>query len=619
MPFFDVRSRSMWARNYFFWALIFASPLSWSQLSEVGDLPPVKSLTAHSPVVGAKPNFGVGVHRPFTMPLFPHLAATNGTNWMQSASEEPATPWRTTSSYVALDSWVYPALERLQGLGYVDSGFLSIRPWTRLECARLTAEARGITESLGNEPSEATKLVVRLTEEFAAELGIVSKRRFRLSSIYVRYTNIVGQPLTDGYHFGQTMVNDFGRPYQEGHNAIVGMEGVAEVDRWTVHFRGEYQHAPSAAAPTASMLASISGNDATPLQPGGAFPARNHVRLLEGYVGLTAKNWFFTFGKQSLWWGQGASGALNFSNNADAIPMFRINRTIPLTLPGFLRYMGPLRVEAFFGRLTGHKFIRTSAGLFGPGLEHQPLIHGQKIVFKPTPHFEFGASVTTMYGGDGFPLTFRSFIRSFSLKNVIAGEPNDPGDRRAGFDFRYRIPGLRRWLTLYNDSMAEDEFSPVGYPRRSAMQPGLYLSQVPGIPKLDLRAEGFYTDLPGLRGTGVYYFNTRFLHGFTNAGDLMGHWIGRQGTGFQASTTYWAGPQRTVTLAYRQAQVSKEFLTGGGQVRNVSSRMNWEVSRRVVVSAGLQYERWRYPVLAGSPRRNLATNVQISFKPENSR
>jgi len=45
------------------------------------------------------------------------------------------------SPYVPLDSWVYPAIERLMGLGLIDSGFLAHRPWTRWECARLITEA----------------------------------------------------------------------------------------------------------------------------------------------------------------------------------------------------------------------------------------------------------------------------------------------------------------------------------------------------------------------------------------------------------------------------------------------------------------------------------------------
>jgi hypothetical protein len=49
----------------------------------------------------------------------------------------------------------------------------------------------------------------------------------------------------------------------------------------------------------------------------------------------------------------------------------------------------------------------------------------------------------------------------------------DPGKRTGGFDFSYRIPGLRNWLTLYASSMTWDEINPIAYPRRAAMNPGI--------------------------------------------------------------------------------------------------------------------------------------------------
>src|SRR5215813_3437376 len=45
------------------------------------------------------------------------------------------------SPYVELDSWIYPAIERLAALGRIHTEFLGMRPWTRLECARLVQEA----------------------------------------------------------------------------------------------------------------------------------------------------------------------------------------------------------------------------------------------------------------------------------------------------------------------------------------------------------------------------------------------------------------------------------------------------------------------------------------------
>ncbi len=86
-------------------------------------------------------------------------------------------------------------------------------------------------------------------------------------------------------------------------------------------------------------------------------------------------------------------------------------------------------------------------------------------------------------------------------------------------------------------------FSPISfaYADRSAWHAGLYLSQVPLLPKLDFRVEGVYTDVPagGQIGHGFFYFNFTWRSGYTNNGDLIGSWIGREGCGAQAWTNYW--------------------------------------------------------------------------------
>src|SRR5260370_696935 len=53
---------------------------------------------------------------------------------------------RTGSPYVELDSWIYAALERLAALGYIHSAFSDMRPWTRVECARMVKEAGTVLE-----------------------------------------------------------------------------------------------------------------------------------------------------------------------------------------------------------------------------------------------------------------------------------------------------------------------------------------------------------------------------------------------------------------------------------------------------------------------------------------
>src|SRR5882672_12061039 len=65
-----------------------------------------------------------------------------------------SSPANQGSPYVPLDSWIYPALDRLIGTGMFDSGFTGVRPWTRSECARLLTEA---SDRVDGGPAEAQK------------------------------------------------------------------------------------------------------------------------------------------------------------------------------------------------------------------------------------------------------------------------------------------------------------------------------------------------------------------------------------------------------------------------------------------------------------------------------
>src|SRR5258708_16832262 len=186
-----------------------------------------------------------------------------------------------------------------------------------------------------------------------------------------------------------------------------------------------------------------------------------------------------TFGKQSLWWGPGEGGALLFSNNAEPIYMFRTSRISPLTLPGPFRLVGTVKLDLFFGQLAGNEF------------PPRPLIHGEKISFKPTENLELGFSRTVEMGGVGRPLTLRALWNSYTSVTSISNETpaSDPGKRTGGFDFSYRVPFLRNWMTLYADSLATDDPSPLAAPRRAGHRPSRLLSRVSGAAKAGLSGE----------------------------------------------------------------------------------------------------------------------------------
>src|SRR5712664_2637494 len=540
-----------------------------------------------------------------------------------------SSPANQGSPYVPLDSWIYPALDRFAGMGMINSAFEGMKPWTRNECVRLLHEASESVDVEGRGGPEAEKIYRLLQTEFHDEFeGKSGDEQFRglIESVYARVGGISGEPLTDGNHFGQTLTNDFGRPYQEGFNSVDGISGWTTAGRWVGYVRVEYQHSPSAPVQPDSARQFIASVDVIPgVPPATPFSAVNRVRLLDAYVGMNFENWQISFGKQSLWWSPTEGGPLMFSDNAEPVNMFRINRVSPFKLPSVLGWLGPMRVEWFLGQFEGHQFvIRADTGIvgqFGRPLDRQPFLQGQKISLKPTPNFEFSVSSTTVFAGGPGALTLHTFLRSYSLGNApTQGGVDDPGDRRSGVDFSYRIPGLRSWLTFYGDAFTEDEFSPLGYPRKSAIRGGIYMPRVPGVPKLDLRLEGGSTVPPDFPGcNGCFYVNGRYPGGsYTNLGNLVGSWLGRAGQGEQAWSTYWLTSRNKIQFSYRHLKVDTSYLPQGGTLNDGRVKADFWLGPTVRLSGSVQYEKWNYPVLDPLPRSNVSSTVELSLWPRSS-
>jgi hypothetical protein len=550
-------------------------------------------------------------------------------------SEGNLTPRNMGSPYVPMDSWVYSAFDRLAAMGYVKSGMLGMRPWTRLECARLLSEAENHNiEDSGS--SEATLMYSQLSKEFAGEFREMSggeNRGAQVESIYTRVTGIAGQPLTDGFNFGQTIINDYGRPFQEGLNSADGFSAWASEGHLVVYVRAEYEHSPSAPALSESARAFISSSNALPsIAPATPVSPVNRFQLLDSYVGLNFFNWQITFGPQTLWWGPSLGGPLMFSDNAAPINMLRINRVSPFKLPSILGWLGPWRTEWFLGQLTGHDFVLQSntglVGQFGQPVSRQPFMDGARFSFKPLPNFELGFSLTAVFAGGPTPLTTHTFLNTYST-SVGAGNETDPGhagDRHSGLDFTFRIPGVKYGLSLYSEAFVMDEYSPIAYWRNAATWSGLYLAQVPKLNKLDFRVEAGYTDLPsGLENgtptshytSGLFYAYNRYPDGsYTNGGDLFANWMGRESQGVQAWSNYRFSPRSFIQASFRHQKVSHQFMPGGGSLTDAALSVNFWLRDDLSVSGTAQYERWLYPVITPGAQTNFTTSLQLTFWPQ---
>jgi hypothetical protein len=183
--------------------------------------------------------------------------------------------------------------------------------------------------------SSAGEIYNQLQKEFALELDPdAGEPQVRIESVYTSIGHISGAPLQDGYHFAQTRINSFGRPFGEGWNTTNGFSLYASAGPWSGYFRGELQTAPSVPGLPLTARQFIASADNLPgIPPGGTAPSIQQFQILDAYVGLTLANWEFSFGQQSLDWGPGEGGSLMFDDNAALIPMFRINRVTPMVIP----------------------------------------------------------------------------------------------------------------------------------------------------------------------------------------------------------------------------------------------------------------------------------------------
>jgi hypothetical protein len=526
------------------------------------------------------------------------------------------------SPFIPVDSWINDAAIRLYELGYLPTLYMGMRPWTRASLAHMLLLSRGSFVAAG-EGTEAQGIFDRLSRELRPELdsspSVTGQDRGATPAIipeygYTRLRDMSGDVLNDSFHFGQTVVNDYGRPNGSGFNDITGfsMHGVA--GRFNLSFRGEYQHAPSLPGFTPALAAILTtidrpaaGLPQATVNP-GPIAVTNVFRIVEADASAHVGGHEISFGKQDAWLGPGKGASMIWSNNAESPYTFRINRIEPMWIPGLSRITGLFRYEFRVGSLKGHSY------------PNDPWIHNEKISFKPTPDIEFGFSRAVIWGGKGHaPITFGSFFRSFF--STVAATPevkasrDDPGARFSSFDFTWRIPWQNHLITLYTDSFAHDNVFPVENPPRAGYRPGLYLSRLPRMPHADLRVEAASTDTNVRsvdQGRFLYWENAQ-PQGYTNKGQIMGDWIGRQGKGGQAWFTWHLKPDQYVQADFRMAKASNLFLTGGTTQQQMGISTVLRPTRDLEVSTGVHGELWRAPLMAAGTHHNVYGDVMVRW------
>ena len=549
-------------------------------------------------------------------------SGSTNTSAVARSSTAPANEDKIGSTNVPMDSWIYPALDRLGSMGLVPFQSVSIRPWTRQECRRQVTQAKEILEGVHGHyydvsdgiKEEAERLIPALDAELAEQN---EASQAVLEEAYAREGTIAGPALTDGFHFGQTWWNDFGRPLQRGSSAIAGYEARAVYKRFFFYDRQELQQSPSNPGITAAQSALFYSLDDTPFHVVAnpppdpvtpPSPAYVRQRPLELYAGYAFDGFNLSFGKQELFWGPTTMGPFSFSSNAEPTYNLRLVASRPHPFPIFPAF-GTYRLDLVFGKLSGHHYPA------------RPYYNGAKVDFTFGRLLEMSFTRWSILFGADHPMTIGNLKRNlFSSASTGCGfgygDRCDPGDRKSAFDFRLHVPGLSNYVTIYADSYADDEVSPIDAPRRVAWSPGIYVARLPLLPHMDFRFEAASSEeLSQDEGGTRVFINNQYRDGNTNKGFLLGNAVGRDARALEGRTGYWFTARTRVEAGYRQTK-GGHFLPGGSTVSDGSLNASYNFTPQWTAQVFSQYERFLVPSYLPGAQHNVSGWLQLTWNPK---
>lgn len=389
------------------------------------------------------------------------------------------------SPFLPTDHWSYDALRRVAALGVLEPGFdRGTRSLSRREALRMLEAA--VERSIEERP-EVSALVVayrdRLAEEFPATVEAFQPfggRTLRVaeSALEADYRYHEGEVRT-GRRSGANWSGPTPLPTleDEGFALTLGLElrpalaGVL-VPSWTGQ---EWQFREAYGVVGWRSLGFWAGRRAPGFRPGVGGGI-----VLDGAVTIDGGGLFF----------------------AD-----------PVVLPGFLRHLGPVRFDLFLARLE-------SNGRF----EH-PWFWGARGTVEPHPRLSLGVSRAAMFGGEGnTEVSLRDVL--YVLVGKHAGEGSELDNQIVSVDVSYRPPVGALPLVAYIEWGFED--SAGSWKDVPGVVAGIEAAGLPGLPEVSLGIERT-SFARRCCGNPMWYRHWKFLEGWTDAGQPLGHPLGGHG------------------------------------------------------------------------------------------
>ncbi len=365
--------------------------------------------------------------------------------------------------YTPFSSDIYNHLRRLEALGYIKSGQLTTLPLSIGEIKRLVKEA----EDNSKRDRMAREIINRIKKELPSD---ILKFEGDMSYSYVENNDSL-----------LLNKNNNGIDIEKGSN--LRLESIFSVN---------YKNAGFFVSPY------FISNE-----------RYEQLSFNEFYGLFNCKKLEISFGKESQWWGGGQNGSILLSNNAEGLNVFKISNSTPID------FIVPFRFTFFISKLENNRADVKS-----------PYMNGVRFTLKPFQYFEIGLSKTALYGGKGRKNDLGAFFDSLignKEKNTTNNPNNEPGDQRAGFDFKLIVPNQFQPFTFYIEAIGEDVSKDFPYPYKYAFIYSLYLPKILTLDKLELLVEHADTVY---RQKNIWYNHHIFTQGYTYKGDIIGHYMG---------------------------------------------------------------------------------------------
>lgn len=510
-----------------------------------------------------------------------------------------------SSSNIPLDSPVYLYLEKLSGMGLLQSDVRGLKPFSRAEAARLTKEAeQKLRENGSSAPGFAADLIKRLQELLPREIslqgtGVTPKiiDYNPLVSARLRYVYLDGGPRNyERTSWDPAHQSAFGfiggdlRPLGNGGPVhVTGTEGtpLLENNNGTIHPPGSSGELRVAGEGYFSRYATLY------IEPKLLVSGYDKKGSLEkGYATIGGGGLALEVGRDENWFGPGYRGTTVLTNNAQNFDQVKLWSPEPINSAWVKEYLGNVKYA-----LVVSRFDKT-----GTGADlRQPYFVGAKLAVQPRPWWEIGANFARQMGGPGF---------AGSSDSILGGGNNDHSNTIAGLDLRFRIPWLRN-AEVYGEFSGEDNAGGV-WPIVESYVAGFYVPCMTDSCRDDFRFEYF-------SGSVMLYGDWQFPAGYVYNNMTPGHSQGGAGVQeFYGRYAHWFGVRNSLALEYFYTERGRSYRTANQAMESKhAGRVSWgmPVSGDLDAQASYGIEGIRnYNLIAGAKQTNQLVRLELRYR-----